>query len=222
MAIKKILLLVLISCFLFPLAAMAEDDSLNYVTLRGSVGHLSDLDRTAGTRTSKIEYNPSFGFGLALGREMLPWLRLEGEFSYMKADVDEVVGHFGQDTVETGDEQFYAFMINALFDYRNTTSVTPYAGGGIGPVYAHHEIGFDPILGDAIPGVSSSDGAWAFGYQLMAGAAWEFMPGVSLDLMYRFFGTSSRDHEQDNVAIKDVDLDAARIHMGVAGIRWAF
>ncbi len=222
MCFKKYLVLIISCVVLIPVTAVAESENINYFTFRGGVGWAQDIERTAGTKTATIEFETPYGVSAVLGKKVLPWLRLEGEFSFIDAKVDEVIGHAGQDTDEYGQDRYYSFMANAMFDYENSTNFTPFLGLGIGPVYAHHKTTFDPIINDAIPAVDSDDYTWAFGYQFMAGVGWEFMPGLSLDLMYRFFGISPRDHVQNNVFVSDVSLGSTKIHMILLGLRWAF
>ncbi len=211
------------SLTLLPALAGAQDND-NYFTVSGGIGWAPDIERTVGngSRNATIEFESPYGLSAAYGRTIGSWLRLEGEFSFIKAEIDEVTGHFGQDTDEVGRDRFYNMMVNALANFENSTDFTPFVGGGIGAVYAQHNVTFDPDIVDNIPAVDSNDYDWALGYQLMAGVGWEFEPGMTLDVMYRFFGVESRDYTQDNVVASDVELDPTYIHMIMFGMRFAF
>ena len=179
MKVKRVILLlvVCVSLMLMPILAGAQEP--NYISVRGGIGWTPDVDRTAGNRTATVEFGSTYGLGAAYGRRVASWLRLEGEFSYLEAKVDEIKGHFGQETIESGQDRFYALMVNALADLKNDTDLTPFAGFGLGPVYAHHDLAFSPF--PDMPAVDSDHLDWVFGYQLMAAVGWEIKPRLSLD-----------------------------------------
>ena len=102
----------------------------------------------------------------------------------------------------------------------NSTAFTPFVGAGVGAYYAHHDVTFSPVAGGT--SVESDHSSWVFGYQLMAGVAWEITSQVYLDLTYRFVGLEPRNHQQDNVPIKDVDMDSSQIHTVLLGVRFPF
>lgn len=203
---------------ILPVIAGAED--LNYVTV--SCGHnwASDVDRTAGTRTANVEFESTLEWGAAIGRRVQPWLRVEGEFRYLDMGVKEITGHFGQDMDESGQDRFYTLMVNGLADFRNSTAITPFAGLGLGMVNAHHDVSFTPLDDQSV--VVSDHHDWVFGYQLLAGVNWELNPKWSIDLMYRYLGTESRDHVQDHAPIRDVNVDSANIHSLTLGLHYRF
>lgn len=208
---------------LMPALAGAQDTD-NYITVSGGLGWAADVERTVGngSRIATIEYDSPYGFGAAYGHAINSWLRVEGELSFIEAGIDEVTGHFGQETDEVGRDRFYNMMVNALANFKNSTDFTPFVGAGIGAVYAQHDVTFDPDIVDNIPAVESNDYEWAFGYQMLAGVGWEFKPGITMDIMYRFFGVESREYSQDNVLISNVELESTSIHMVMLGVRYCF
>jgi OOP family OmpA-OmpF porin len=221
MQTKRICLLAAICAAMLFLPAMASAGGPNYITIRGGAGWAMDVDRTAGPYTATIEYETPWSLGAAYGRRVLPWLRLEGEFSLVELKVDKITGNRGQDTNASGRDRFYNFMINGIADFKNSTAFTPFVGAGAGAVYAHHDVSFSPVAGR--PAYESDHHQWVFGYQLMAGVGWEFVPGMSLDLMYRFLGIQDRDHDQSNSRNYDqINVDASQIHLILLGLRIAF
>lgn len=50
--------------------------------------------------------------------------------------------------------------------------------GGIGAVYAHHDVTFEPVSG--LPAIDSGHYDCMFGYQLMTGMAQEIAPAVAM------------------------------------------
>ncbi|MGD8562583.1 MAG: outer membrane beta-barrel protein [Desulfarculaceae bacterium] len=220
MKAKRLCLLAAACVVLCLSPALAGAEGPNYIAIRGGAGWAPDVDRSAGSRTATVEFGAPFGFGAAYGRRVASWLRLEGELSYFEAKVDRITGHFGQETNASGRDRFLTFMVNALADINNPTDFTPFVGLGIGAVRAHHDVTFSPMQG--MPAAESDHHDWAFGYQFMAGLAWDFSPALSLDLMYRFLGIGSRDHEQSNTPFGDVEMDASQMHLLLLGLRFAF
>lgn len=203
---------------LLPAMAMAENP--NYVTIRGGAGWAMDNDRKTGPYTATIEYETPWSLGAAYGRRVLPWLRLEGEFTYLDVKVDKMKGNAGQDMNASGRDRLYNFMINGFADFKNSSAFTPYVGAGLGAVYAHHDVTFDPRPGGGY--VDSDHHTWVFGYQLMAGVGWQFAPNMTLDLMYRFLGIQDRDHDQDGRNYDQTNVDASQLHLILVGLRYDF
>lgn len=222
---RKLLFLCVFYIMVFVQSANAEESSDNYyVSLHGGIGWGADIDRSVnnGFRVATIELESPFGFTAAVGKSMNDWLRLEGELGFIKANTDEVINNFGGDTDESGNEQFFNIMINAIADFKNSSRFTPFIGGGIGAVYAKHEINFDPIITDTIPGVDSNESEWVFGYQFMAGVDYQYSSQLIFDLQYRYFGVGSRDYTQNTPVTADVELDSTNIHMIMLGLRYSF
>ncbi|MBU1233164.1 MAG: outer membrane beta-barrel protein [Proteobacteria bacterium] len=213
---KKLLLLICTALTLTP--ALAAAQASHYVALRGGSGWSPAVDRTAGTRTATVDYENPFSFSAAYGNTLNDWLRLEGELSYLEAKVNEIKGHFGQNSIETGQDKYTSCMVNALADLSTATAFTPFVGIGAGAVYAHHDVSF--TVSPGTPAIVSDDKQWLLGYQFMAGVAWEVRPNISVDCMYRFFGTTSRTHEQTSAPITEVDIDPSQIHLVMLGMRF--
>ena len=229
MNMKKLLLLTCTLLFLTSALVVAQDSQ--YIAIRGGSGWAPSVDRSVelevGKRTANVDFGSPYSFAGAYGYKLNDWFRLEAELSYLDVDIDEVTGHFGQDSSETGQDEYTSLMINALGDLNNSTAFTPFVGFGVGAVYARHDLEF--TLSPDIPTVVSDDTQWLFGYQLMAGVTWQLQPNISLECMYRFFGTSSRTHDQTNVSateaanpITEVKLDPSQIHQIMLGLRYSF
>ena len=212
-----------VAVFVGPYSAQAETGPY-YISLYGGTGVVSDLDRSVGngSRTATIEFDAPYGLMAAVGRNINDWFRLEAEVGFIEAKSDEVVGHFGQQTDESGREQFINVMINGVAEYENKTGFTPFLGVGVGAVHANHDICFDPDTSDKIPAVDSHDSEWAFGYQIMAGVGYQVSTDWTLELMYRFFAVDSRSHSQNNVLVSNVEVDSTYIHLAMIGTRYTF
>lgn len=86
------------------------------------------------------EYDTGWGIAGRLGYAWASGLRVDGELSYRRNDVDKSnfvgtdgVNFFNQtDEGASGHARQIAIMANAYYDFINSTGITPYIGGGIG------------------------------------------------------------------------------------------
>ena len=220
MYLKKVISYVASATFvigLFPIEALSVENQ--YVALRGSYGDIPSVDRDAGIYHSSNNYNSAYGIGLAYGAKMNSWLRVEGEFSYMQADLESITNSNGVNVDASGKETFYSLMVNAIVDWKNDTSFTPYVGAGIGGAHVSHDVTFIPTEGADVLKADSND--VNFAWQVMLGSAYKFNETWSMDFMYRYVGIQSRTHTQDNDK-PDIDMDPTHIHQAVLGMRYNF
>jgi len=179
---KRCLFLTL--CFFLILGASSAFGGNVY--LNGNLGAVwlsdSDLSQSDGTK-GKAEYDTGFGFAAALGYDFGP-ARAEAEVGYRIHDYDKV-GASGQEKVNAGgDVTGWDFMVNGYYDFENTTSFTPYIGGGIGAAILDSS-------GVNAGGINMSSGDdTVFAYQAIAGVAYIFAEVWAVQLEYRFFGTA--------------------------------
>lgn len=199
-----------------------------YVALDAGATFLEDSSSTASDAFgNSVSFDTKFdtGFGVhgAIGHS---WgaLRLEGEVSYRKNDLDTFdvtnitlagigsfndIGTFDAD----GDVSALGFMANVWFDFNPGSPWSPFAGGGLG--VARISINDATIVG--IPLADDDD--WVFAYQLGAGIGFEVTPTTTISLGYRFFGTA--DPEFTDLA--GIPFDAEyRSHNIEIGLRFSF
>lgn len=220
MYLKKLVSYVTIATFaicLVPTEVISADD--DYIALRGSYGDVPSVDRVAGIYNSSTNYSSAYGIGLAYGTKINSWFRLEGEFSYMQVDIDSITNSYAVDVDASGKETFYSLMVNAIVDWENDTSFTPYIGAGLGGIHVTHDVTFIPTAGANVLKADSND--VNFGWQVMVGSSYEFNEIYSIDLMYRYVGVQSRTHTQDN-AKPAIDMDPTHIHQAVVGMHYYF
>jgi opacity protein-like surface antigen len=146
----------------------------------------------------EIEFDNGYNVGGAFGYDY-GLARLEVELAHRQNDVDKITINFDDGTeVFQGDGDFSAtnLMLNGYWDLETGSPVVPYLGGGIGiaNVSANNVKFFDPTFG-SVRFVDDDD--TVFAYQLAAGIAFALAPPLTLDLGYRFFGTSNPDLEID-------------------------
>jgi len=163
----------------------------------------SDSDISEGGFSGEISYDNGYAFGAALGYSFGVG-RMEGELGYKTADIDKVsVNGLGSASVN-GDISALSFMINGYVDINAAPAVKPYIMAGIGMA----NVSLDSNDLD----VDDSD--TVFAYQAGVGVGFALNDKVTLDLSYRYLGTS--DPEIDGV---DVEYGS---HNFLAGIRVKF
>ncbi|WP_024851038.1 outer membrane protein [Hydrogenovibrio kuenenii] len=208
---------------LFFTATSAYAGSDSYVSMQLETGQQQDSKRSTPKYTSNISYHSPTAFKFAYGKHYGQY-RLEGEFGYAKSTINEIIGHYGQQTDESGHEEYYSLMVNGLMDFKNTTNFTPYLGAGLGAVDVHNNVSYKPL---ATTGTLTSDHySWVWGYQAMAGVNWKVKPKMDVSFSYRYFATGDHTHQQSSTSgsttVPDIKIQAARIQFIGLGLRYAF
>lgn len=199
---KKFGVLLLAACFALPVQVKAEttDKTGIYVTpkfiygigtFKGKV-----IDFADGTLASKSATENAFGGGIALGYDFSKRLdvpvRVELEYSAtskmdrkMSSSTDEDGGGY-EDFKMKIDVQ--SLFFNAYYDFKNTTSFTPYIGAGVGLAFVGaktsvngHEEG-EPDWSYSFGKKTRTNFAWNVGL----GCAYALNDSVSIDLGYRY------------------------------------
>lgn len=179
-----------------------------YASVKGGLSVLADSDLSySDGSTAKLSFDNGWGLDVALGYQW-PMFRVEGEVAYRSNDVDEFSDSFG--TVQiNGDIKSWSGMANGYYDFSNTTTVTPYVGGGLGVARidgSSDELGWD-------------DNDTVFAYQFMAGVNFALTKQISLDVEYRYFGT--QDPEFDDGLGGTVEAEVID-HNVMVGVRILF
>ena len=97
------------------------------MVLRGGHGWSKDVTRQ-GALSPDVSFKDIWDLGVAYRK--FGWLRLEGEFSYIHANIDDVVRGDGASLNGSGQDRHYVLMVNAFADWHNTSPFTPFAGLG--------------------------------------------------------------------------------------------
>lgn len=162
-----------------------------YIGLGAGVTMQSDSD-VEGSSTD-IEWDEGALFSASLGYQppSLGGLRLEAEYTYRNQEISN-----GGDDLRVN-----VAAANVYYDFRNTSSITPYIGGGLG--YGWFDLGDAPGLGDG------GDSERVI-YQGMAGIGYEpqGLQNVGLTLGYRYMApfedlrAHNSDYEFDNHSVE--------------------
>jgi opacity protein-like surface antigen len=135
----------------------------------------------------RIEFDPSAYVGGTAGFDF-GFLRLEGELSYKHGEIATVNDRINGASFRDVDGRIgvLAMMGNAFVDLHNRGPITPYFGGGLGFAALHQS---DTFAASG-PQLYQSDTDAVFAYQVGGGLELALNRMLSLDLGYRYFGTS--------------------------------
>lgn len=179
-----------------------------YVDLHGGYAqaHGADLDFFGGP-VEEISFAGAPVAGLAFGFASHDGWRLEGELSWLRADIDSISG-----LAAGGEVDAWAAMANLYYGIDTGTAVTPYLGGGLGAARV--------ALSDvSAAGGSIDDFDTVFAWQAAAGVDFRATESVVLSLEYRFM--SARDLRLRDAAGGRVGMDLASSN-AVGRLRFGF
>jgi len=175
---------------------------------------------TGSTFNDRVEFDPGINLGGTFGYD-LGMVRVEGEVSYKNTEIRSITDQadgfsFGN---PDGNLNPLAMMFNAFYDLHNNSAVTPYWGGGIGFAALHISDTFGTDAGGPVL-LYPADDATVFAYQAGAGLEIALNRQLSLDLGYRYFGTSKARFDSNATTITTtLKLES---HNGVVGLRMKF
>ena len=225
-------------CLVVPLGAHAEGSGNGWY-VSGNVGAAvaGAMDSTGETEDvgeggvlitsrAKAELTTDTGFGLdaAVGHA---WgnLRLEGEVSWSRLEVDELKldesPNLEVDVEWGGEVSALGLMANGWYDIDTGTQWVPYIGGGLGAARVEFGLGATGTITDLDDGeVTTHDGSittskdWVFAYQIGAGVGYRVSDTAVVQLGYRFLGTGEGDF--------DGTKEKLQIHRVSVGVRYRF
>jgi len=200
--IKRTALLVgLCACFSTP--AMSADGPYVGVNIGITMPSDSDISEKGGTGTGEISFDSGVAFSAALGQKIGTG-RLEAEIGYKTSDIDEVsVTGLGSAPLN-GDASVLSFMGNGYIDFNASPTVKPYIMAGLG--VANLKIKLSDLDADEDDTV--------FAYQAGVGCGFPLSQTVTLDLGYRYMGTSDADFGDSEATYGS--------HNVLAGLRFNF
>lgn len=152
--------------------------------ISGNLGavFVSDSNLAEPGATGEASFDVGFGVTGAIGNTFGEGFRGEVELSYRANDIDEItidgLGTFGVD----GDITTVALMGNIYYHLVTGGALSPFVGAGIGLANVEADLDF----------VGSEDDT-VLAYQFAVGGAIAASKNLSVDLQYRFFGTSDPD-----------------------------
>ena len=139
---------------------------------------------------SEVKFDPGLRFGLAAGYQFTDWFALEAEIGGMYTEIDEITDATYLDAWFSS----VPFLVNARFQYRNASPLTPYIGAGIGGAASIIDMEYVELNGVGTSGTSSDA---VFAWQAFAGLQYNLNEQMSLSLEYHFVWTDAPSWETD-------------------------
>jgi len=204
------------------IAAAAPSRPGPYVSgfLGVSVANDADVSTTDATGTptlqysDRVEFDPGVFFGASGGYDF-GMLRLEGELSYRYAEMKNITDRdtgFRYRDID-GNLGVLAVLGNAYIDLHNQSPITPYLGSGIGFATLHLGNTFARDAAGRVRLYRQGDDT-VLAYQLGAGLGIALNPRVTLDVGYRYFGTSKATFDKDWDFASDLEFASHNVLVG--------
>lgn len=170
----------------------------------------------------RVRFEPGVSVGAGGGYDF-GYVRVEGELTYKHAEIDSITernGGAGYRDIR-GSVGAFAVLGNAFIELRNASRLTPYLGGGVGfaTLYVSDTSGRLKGASGARVSLYDGDDDAVFAYQAGAGLEVAFNRHFSLDLGYRYFGTSRARFNDDSSRETGMKFQS---HNGTVGLRFRF
>lgn len=169
------------------------------------------------TFNDRIQFDPGITVGGTGGYDF-GFFRLEGELSYKHAEMKAINERTSGDRFRSIDGSLgaLAMMGNAFFDLHNDSPVTPYFGGGAGLAVLHlsDTFGTNTTTGSRDFIYSEADDT-VFAYQAGAGVEIALNRQLSLDVGYRYFGTSTATFDEDFSRTTELKMQSHNVAVGL-------
>ncbi len=148
--------------------------------LSGNIGFGIRPDADFNGGPDQFDNDPAFVINGAIGVELNPMFRIEGEIGLHSNTADLLPNFVTEFTFS-----MVSFMGNGYFDIPTNSPLRPYVGGGLGLAIAGVE--------EEVFGADSTDTDLVAAFQLMAGLGYDISPKATLTFGYRYFTTSDPD-----------------------------
>ena len=195
-------LLVLVFALFWAGAAAAQEPGRFYGGVHAGALFVQDSDVEQNGASGTFEFDPGFSVGGFGGYRFGNGVRLEGEYTYRRADTDDLCagGTCISQTAASlnGHVDAHALMGNIWFEPRVGKSLLPYAGGGIGVGF----VGYDGSV--SLNGInlgSGSDTDTVFAYQAGVGLGYELFDHYVISADYRYWATTDANFNGANAEI---------------------
>ncbi len=186
----------------FPVVSESADEATKngpYVGIAGGASIFHDGDITiTDVGSATASYDTGYALAASVGYKFNP-VRFEFEFGYKKADMGDIGGF----SVSDVSVRVMSYMVNVLYDINTNSPFTPYVGVGLG------------LLNGELKVQGEKEDSNEFGYQLIAGVAYNFNKNIALDLSYRF------QHAPNDFSIDDVSIEYKSSNV-MLGLRYTF
>lgn len=228
---KKFIAVIGLLVFLNPATVFAGDSV--YVKAGAGFFNLEDAGTDFNFQGSDydvgdVSFDGGYNLNAAVGNSFANGMAIELEFSYNKADADKLEGRefsvkglpvrSHDEDLRNSDVSIKTLMVNGLYNYKNSSAFTPYAGAGIGFGWIN------------VDGKTTDFSETNFAFQILAGVEYALTDNLALSTGYRYLnageisdtGTitvSAAGLTVDHTDKYSLDLDS---HNFEAGIKYSF
>lgn len=195
----------------------------------GSLGAIEYTENSSFEVTEK-DFDAAPFFGLGIGYQFNEWFRMDvtGEYradSTFSGSDSYVFESELRENDYDGEKSEWTFLVNAYVDLGNWHGLMPFIGAGIGT--SRNTISGLTDTFDGGVAYAPSHSQWEFAWALYAGVGYQVMPGVTLEVAYRYIDlgdAQSGDFYLDGVSEYDNPLyfNDLTSHDLRIGLRWAF
>ena len=166
---------------------------------------------------ARMESEPGYLVGAALGREMLDLIRVELRVDFREVDIDRAAGFSPSQTAD-GDISLTSVVANAYYDLDLGGRFTPYIGAGFGYGYLKFDFQQSPT---GVFKVDDRDSV--FVYNAMLGGQFRLTDVSNLTLGYRYVGITGGENLDSLIGNVDQDIRGEyEAHEFMTGIRFNF
>ena len=229
-----------LSLFAASALAVAAPSAHAYEGLYGSIGaglsyfgYENDVSNDGAGGSGPVsfdsdsDYDNGIGIYSALGYAFGNGFRGELEYSYRRADIDQIDPADTNSIIPAdGESTIHSVMANGFYDFEDVvaSAVTPYIGAGVGLGFVDHDIAATNATGSPTSplSVSYGDSRVVPAYQAIAGMAIDLAPQLKLDLSYRYHGVFKRSFDGTLNGAPATILAGSNSHNMFAGLRWDF
>lgn len=171
---------------------------------------------TPDTFSDRIEFDPGINLGGTGGYDF-GFFRLEGELSYKHAEMKAINNRDIGERFRSIDGSLgaLAMMGNAFFDLHNNSPVTPYWGAGAGLAVLRLSDTFGTSTTSGTRFIYSEADDTVFAYQVGGGVEIALNRQLSLDIGYRYFGTSTATFDEDFTRSTELKLESHNVAVGL-------
>lgn len=167
------------------------------------------------------EFDNAYGVSTAVGYgfQRFP-IRLEGEFTYFRADVVALPGTLT--AFQGGDDRHYIGMANVYYDLAlggMFQRLKPYVGLGVG--FDVETWGLSLVTPSGVNTAGRYDTEAFFAYQIKAGLAYALTDRLDVLVGYRYFRTQDRSLDSPSQQVP-FPHDAQAVNFLEFGLRWDF
>jgi len=221
---KRLIVFIVLAMFVIPAVVSATPPRPGpYVS--GYLGLSQPMDMDANSTqygpggkiyNDRVEFDPSLNIGGSGGFDF-GFVRLEGELSYKNGEMSSITEQISNTRYTNVDGRVGVFtvMFNTFLDMRNPSPVTPYIGIGVGiaTLYLDDTYGTEVSTGYRQRLYESNDEA-VFAYQAAAGLEIALTQMLSLDLGYRYFGTTKANFNRNTSTETEMKFESHNASIG--------